>query len=103
MSVREELFTALFKELVGPRESIDEMMDDDPREEYLAGVLEPQSFQHQGLDDYGIPDLSSSVPDEEKEEDADEPPGVFELNPLATTLPSSSTPKINGYILCHQF
>jgi hypothetical protein len=42
VSTREQLYSSLPKELLGPRGSVSEILADDPRDEYVTGVLEPK-------------------------------------------------------------
>ena len=96
MTVRDELYLSLIKELLGPRSSIDEIIRDDPREEYITGVLEPVGVERRNLLDYGIADIDGIISEEEGEEDADEATDYFQTNPVTTTLHPLARPKSMG-------
>ncbi|WP_298818807.1 hypothetical protein [Chloroflexus sp.] len=59
MNVRDELLTALVREVLGPRDGCYETLpaDHDPRQEYITGVLEPRNARTQ---DDRIEDQSSA-------------------------------------------
>lgn len=57
MSVRDHMVTALSKELLGPRGGPQEQMIEDPRNEYVIGVLEPRDFDRGDLEFYNRPDF----------------------------------------------
>jgi hypothetical protein len=97
MSTREQLYHSLVAELLGPRTTVDEIIEDDPRDEYVTGVLEPKSVKREGgLLDYGIPDISGFVPGNEGEEDSDEISDYFDTSPVSTTLHPLARPKTMG-------
>lgn len=49
MNIRDELLTALVREILGPRNGRYEILpqDEDPRQEYITGVLEPRNARSQ--------------------------------------------------------
>ena len=81
MSVREHLYSSLVKELLGPRTGVDEIMEENPRNEYMTGILEPKDFQHGALQDYSVSDIGTYASEDEGEEDRNERPNDFDLYP----------------------
>ena len=59
MSVRDRMVVALSKELLGPRRGPGERIAENPRGEYLVGVLEPKDFIRGALDFYGRADFQT--------------------------------------------
>jgi hypothetical protein len=96
MPAREKLYLALTKELLGPRGTVNEFIEDDPRDEYVTGVLEPQSVSREDLLDYGIPDIGGFVPSVEGDEDTEELTDYFLTSPVSTTLHPLARPKTMG-------
>jgi len=93
MSVRARLVDALRKELLGPRKGIFEVIETDPRSEYMLGILEPASLSRTPLEYYRSVDLRVGQNEEMKEDDdisdtdADNLSLSLELDPRA--LPKS--------------
>lgn len=101
MSVRNRLYIALVKDLLGPRRGSTETMPlgNDPRNEYITGILEPKDYNRStrngGLDDYTKADITAYEPEEEHEEDRTERSDDYEINPL-TPLDPRAFPKSIG-------
>jgi len=88
LSARSLLVDSLRKELLGPREGVFEVIQYNPRGEYVLGVLEPASYVRAPLEYYRSADLRIGD-DEIKEEDDVADPDVdnaafgFDLDPRA--------------------
>jgi len=80
MSVRLDEYTALIKELLGPRKGSEEMMVNDPRSEYVTGILEPKDYNRLG-EDFGNSDLGAYEPEVEGDEDDIDRSNDFEIHP----------------------
>lgn len=71
MNVRNEMLMALVREVLGPREGIEEILpeEQDPRHEYITGVLEPHNARSQ---DERVEDMVDQVVEEvSSDEDQD--------------------------------
>ncbi len=58
MTARTSLVIALRNEVFGPRNGSNEILVDDPKEQYVVGVLEPKSFTRGALAFYGRSDFA---------------------------------------------
>ena len=94
MAERDLMLTALVREVLGPRNRPNEILpdDQDPRSEYITGVLEPAAAST--VEERGEDDVEEVVEETSSEEDQDNQgyvasPGVFSsaLDPKA--LPRS--------------
>lgn len=63
--MRKELIKELIKEVYGPREGVEEEIDQDPWDEYLTGVLIPQKFKLKSDEGVTDPDSESTKPGED--------------------------------------
>lgn len=92
MSARDRLYISMVKELLGPRGDSSEVMDRDPRDEYVTGILEPQDYDRGLIENYGNSDIGMFVAEEEHEEDDTDRSNDFEISPAnldARALPKS--------------
>src|SRR5437870_489966 len=82
MSVRQRQYISLIKELLGPRGGPEEIMEEgkDPRNEYIAGILEPKDYNRL-IEDFGKADIGTYVSEEEGREDNIDRSNDFEINP----------------------
>ena len=91
MSARTSLVITLRNEVFGPRNGCAEILKDDPKGQYVLGVLEPKSFTRgalafYGRSDIGRRDFGEGVDDDSADEDEFSPVG-FIADPRA--LPKS--------------
>jgi len=80
MSVRQQEYTLLIKEILGPRDGSSEIMNQDPRSEYITGILEPKDYDRPG-DDFGNSDIGTYISQEDGEEDSSEQSDDFDIQP----------------------
>jgi len=80
MSVRQREYTALIKELLGPRKGSTEVLELDPRSEYITGILEPKDYDRAG-EDFGNSDIGTYVAEESGEEDDSDSSDDFDIEP----------------------
>lgn len=85
MSIRTKLYISLIKELLGPRYGATELIQQDPRDEYVTGILEPKDYDRSTLENYTTADiriykpeaLNNEEPAENLTDDADD----FDITP----------------------
>ena len=85
------MVVALSKELLGPREGPKERMVENPRNEYVVGVLEPQDFVRGELGFYGRPDFQTVEKGVGEDDDVaeDVEPALFGLRLDPRALPKT--------------
>lgn len=93
MSVRLEEYTSLIKNLMGPRNGSDEIMEKDPRNEYVTGVLEPKDY-NRTMEDFGNADIGTYTSEEEGEGEVIDRSNDFEIHPA--TFDPRALPKSLG-------
>ncbi|ABY36118.1 MAG TPA: helicase [Chloroflexus aurantiacus] len=96
MNIRDELLTALVREILGPRNGRYEILpqDEDPRQEYITGVLEPRNARSQ---DERIEDQVDQVIEEtSSEEDQDNQGFVAATGMFSPALDPRALPRSIG-------
>lgn len=96
MNVRDELLTALVREVLGPRDGPHETLpgDHDPRQEYITGVLEPRNARSQ---EERIEDMVDAVIEEtSSEEDQDTQGYVAATGMFSPALDPRALPRSIG-------
>lgn len=93
MSVRLEEYTSLIKNLLGPRNGSNEIMEKDPRNEYVTGILEPKDYSRT-MEDFGNADIGTYTSDEEGEGETVDHSNDFEIHPA--TFDPRALPKSLG-------
>jgi len=82
MSVRLREYTALIKNLLGPRGGSNEVLEEkDPRNEYVTGILEPKDYNRGVIENYGNADIGTFVEETEGAEDDVDSTNDFEITP----------------------
>jgi hypothetical protein len=99
MGTRTNILAALAREVLGPRDGPREIMSDDPREEYVTGVLAPALDPTASTDrdvDADAEVIGESIGDEaEAEDDADAGPEPTAY-PVSPSLDPKSLPRSIG-------
>jgi hypothetical protein len=100
--MREVFFAELVKEVMGPREGASELLDKDPRNEYVTGILEPKDYDRDRWQNLNNSDIGTFAPDEEHDEDESDPAGDF--GSIPTNLDPYALPKSIGlsFVVCSQ-
>jgi len=96
MNIRDELLTALVRETLGPRDGPHETLpyDNDPRQEYITGVLEPRNARSQ---DERIEDQVDAVIEEtSSDEDQDNQGYVAATGMFSPALDPRALPRSIG-------
>ena len=102
MGARKEFYISLIRELLGPRGGSHEVMEIDPRDEYVVGILEPKDYVRGSIEEYSNSDLKREVPSDkgalrggEFEEDSTDDTEVDQFDTLPVLDPKA-LPKSMG-------
>lgn len=96
MNIRDELLTALVRETLGPRNGPREILpdDNDPRQEYITGVLEPRNARTQ--DDRIEDQVDSVIEETSSDEDQDNQGYVAATGMFSPALDPRALPRSIG-------
>lgn len=96
MNIRDELLTALVRETLGPRNGPGEILsdDNDPRQEYITGVLEPRNARTQ--DDRIEDQVDTLIEETSSDEDQDNQGYVAATGMFSPALDPRALPRSIG-------
>ena len=96
MNIRDELLTALVRETLGPRNGPKEILpaENDPRQEYITGVLEPRNARTQ--DDRIEDQVDSVIEETSSDEDQDNQGYVAATGMFSPALDPRALPRSIG-------